>query len=114
MPPSRSGAVISLIFGMGLLSFKACSTDFSCENGCSQLRWRCFAICHKISFLTLLHKKHQIDLNFLRRDGSYFQEQYFSVFSLLHCYFLQEDIGEAVTGKISAVSERKNRGFMFM
>jgi len=29
---------------MCLLPFKACYADLSCENGCSQLRWRCF--CH--------------------------------------------------------------------
>lgn len=59
------------------LSFKACYADLSCENGCSQLRWRRFAICHKMRFLTSLQVKHQIDLNFLLRDGSYFQNNIF-------------------------------------
>lgn len=66
---------------MCLLSFKACYADLSCENGCSQLCWRCFAICHEMRFVTLLQVKHQIDLNSLLRGASCFQNHIF-LFSL--------------------------------
>lgn len=60
-----------------LLSFKGGYADLSCENGCSQLRWRCFAICHEMRFATSLQVKHQIDLNFLLKDGSHFLNRVF-------------------------------------
>lgn len=64
-------------FDMCLLSFKGGYADLSCENGCSQMRWRCFAICHEMRFATSLQVKHQIDLNFLLKDESHFLDRIF-------------------------------------
>lgn len=55
-----------------LLSFRAHYAGLSCENTCSQRCWRCLAICHEMKLLSLLEVKHQIDSDFLLRDGSYF------------------------------------------
>jgi len=50
-----------------------------------------FAICHEMRLLTLLQVKHQIDLNFLWRDGSYFQHNVF-LFSLYWIVIFYEKV----------------------